>query len=118
MAENKDVRYNVLVFDWGKGACAELTMISAYLEAVKNVPKAAEILAQMIVDLKSRNMLDISKVHVIGYSLGAHVAGAVGQSLIDLGQNKIGRVSGLDPAGPRFWNMNRIPTPSAGLSGK
>lgn len=42
--------------------------------------------------------LDLNSVHMIGFSWGAHVAGLAGHSL----KGAVGRITGLDPAGPTF----------------
>ncbi|GFU66684.1 pancreatic lipase-related protein 3 [Trichonephila clavipes] len=43
---------------------------------------------------------DMKTIHLIGHSLGAHIAGYAGERLPNLG-----RITGLDPAGPYFRNV-------------
>ncbi|CAH2003312.1 unnamed protein product [Acanthoscelides obtectus] len=45
--------------------------------------------------------LDTARIHIIGHSLGAHIAGFAGKALKR--HNKVlSRITGLDPAGPYF----------------
>ncbi|CAK1542968.1 unnamed protein product [Leptosia nina] len=46
------------------------------------------------------------RINLIGHSLGAHIAGVAGQEVYrDTGQ-RLGRITGLDPAGPCFSNVS------------
>jgi pancreatic triacylglycerol lipase len=83
---------NVIVVDWSKGNGFPYTQATANTQIV-----GAEIakLINSFVDKKNAKMADF---HLIGHSLGSHVAGYAGQYL----NGKIARITGLDPAGPYF----------------
>lgn len=66
---------NVIVFDWGKGASG------LYTAAVLNVAEAGEYLAS-VVDWMVDEGLALSNVHLMGHSLGAHVVGTAGRSIL------------------------------------
>uniref|UniRef100_A0A1L8DJ91 Putative vitellogenin-1 n=3 Tax=Nyssomyia neivai TaxID=330878 RepID=A0A1L8DJ91_9DIPT len=51
---------------------------------------------------KMLDFVDISQIHVIGHSLGAHVAGAIGRHFIEVVKKSLPRITGLDPARPCF----------------
>ncbi|XP_040606297.1 lipase member I [Mesocricetus auratus] len=83
---------NLIVVDWNQGAT---TLI--YTRAVKNTRIVAEMLSQCIQILLNHGA-SLDNFHLIGMSLGAHVSGFVGK----LFHGKLGRITGLDPAGPKF----------------
>ncbi|XP_059506003.1 lipase member H-like isoform X3 [Stegostoma tigrinum] len=83
---------NLIIVDWNRGA----TTIN-YSVAVANTKRVAEILGDMIDNiLKIGGSLNL--IHMIGVSLGAHISGFVGSRF----SGQIGRITGLDPAGPLF----------------
>ncbi|CAN9506212.1 unnamed protein product [Ophioblennius macclurei] len=83
---------NVIVVDWNRGA-ANLN----YFTAVSYTREAAYNLTAFILTMEEEGA-SLSSVHLIGVSLGAHLAGFVGANL----KGRIGRITGLDPAGPMF----------------
>ncbi|XP_039486205.1 lipase member H-A isoform X2 [Drosophila santomea] len=83
---------NVLVADWGP--VANLDYPSSRL-AVK---KVSSILAKLLEEFLQRHGVNLERVHVIGHSLGAHIAGGIGRYF----KGSLGRVTGLDPALPLF----------------
>ncbi|XP_022046227.1 lipase member H-like [Acanthochromis polyacanthus] len=86
----KDI--NIIVVDWNNGA-ANLN----YFKAVQNTRKAADNITSFIKKMQDEGA-SLSSIHMIGVSLGAHMSGLIGASL----NGTIGRITGLDPAGPLF----------------
>lgn len=84
--------YNVIVVDWRRGA-REIN----YLRSVANIRVVGAQVAQLLTVLRNVYNIDPMDVHIIGHSLGAHTAGYAGEHL-----GNIGRITGLDPAGPSF----------------
>ncbi|XP_058681263.1 lipase member I isoform X2 [Ammospiza caudacuta] len=83
---------NLIIVDWNRGATTVI-----YRIAVKNCRKVAEILKNYI-DQMLVGGASLDSLYLIGVSLGAHIAGFVGQKY----KGKLGRITGLDPAGPSF----------------
>ncbi|XP_028655066.2 lipase member H-like [Erpetoichthys calabaricus] len=83
---------NVIVVDWNRGAAT-----INYPKAAENTRKVADILETTISQLVELGT-SLSSIHLIGVSLGAHVAGFIGSRF----NGTIGRITGLDPAGPLF----------------
>uniref|UniRef100_A0A7N5JAM0 Lipase I n=1 Tax=Ailuropoda melanoleuca TaxID=9646 RepID=A0A7N5JAM0_AILME len=83
---------NIIVVDWNRGATTFL-----YNRAVKNTRKVAMSLSGYIRNLLKHGA-SLDNFHFIGISLGAHISGFVGKIF----QGQLGRITGLDPAGPKF----------------
>uniref|UniRef100_A0A673CEY5 Lipase, member Ib n=1 Tax=Sphaeramia orbicularis TaxID=375764 RepID=A0A673CEY5_9TELE len=81
LAEQEDM--NIIVMDWNKGA-ANLN----YFTAVTYTREAALNLTGFIMTMEEEGA-SLSSVHLIGVSLGAHLAGFVGENL----KGKIGRIT-------------------------
>ncbi|XP_064120588.1 pancreatic triacylglycerol lipase-like [Macrobrachium nipponense] len=86
---------NVISVDWWT-----LVLHPWYREAAMNSFKVANYTAGFIDWLNEQTGLLPSNIHITGHSLGAHAAGFTGK-YIKCGQ--IGRITGLDPAGPLFY---------------
>uniref|UniRef100_A0A8C1A9K6 Lipase, member Ib n=2 Tax=Cyprinus carpio TaxID=7962 RepID=A0A8C1A9K6_CYPCA len=90
LAAQKDM--NILVVDWNRGA-ANLN----YFTAVANTRGTAVNITGFIESMEKEGA-SLDSIHLIGVSLGAHVAGFIGAML----EGRVGRITGLDPAGPMF----------------
>lgn len=62
-----------------------------YVASVKNVPVIAKCTAQLIEALMQRGYFELRDLHVIGFSLGAQIAGQIYEYLHS---GKPGRVTG------------------------
>ncbi|RMC07667.1 hypothetical protein DUI87_17144 [Hirundo rustica rustica] len=82
---------NVIAVDWVYGSTG------AYPSAVENVTQLALAISQFISKLLALGVSGTS-IHIVGVSLGAHVAGMVGH----FHGGRLGRITALDPAGPKY----------------
>jgi pimeloyl-ACP methyl ester carboxylesterase len=80
--------YNVILVDW-----EELAAMPWYITAVRNCRVVGRYLARFLDYLDSRGIL-LSNVHVIGFSLGAEVAGYTGQHLREGKDPRLPRITG------------------------
>lgn len=72
---------------------------SAYISSAINTQRVGEHIARFILDS------DLAKVHLIGHSLGAHVAGFAAKIIRNETGVKVQRITALDPAGPYFRDV-------------
>lgn len=77
----------MILVDWEKGAAGP-----SYALAAANTQVIGRQLAVLIMDMVALNS-DPSRIHAIGFSLGAHVAGFAGRALKQNGVT-VGRITG------------------------
>lgn len=83
---------NLLIADWSE--VAKLF----YNIPRRSVGRVGRVLGKQLKDFMMKKKIEPSNVHVLGHSLGAHIAGNLGKYF----EGKIGRITGLDPAGVLF----------------
>ncbi|KAM6962690.1 lipoprotein lipase [Aplochiton taeniatus] len=83
---------NVIVVDWLTRAQQHYPTSAAYTKLV------GKDVAKFVSWIQKELQLPWEKLHLLGYSLGAHVAGIAGL----LTNQKVSRITGMDPAGPTF----------------
>ncbi|XP_058801267.1 pancreatic lipase-related protein 2-like isoform X2 [Phymastichus coffea] len=84
--------YNVIIVDWSSGSSKE------YLIAARFVKRVGYLASRLLEYLIMEGIANPDNIHILGHSLGAHVAGLVGSNLA----GRLARITGMDPARPDF----------------
>ncbi|XP_063226535.1 pancreatic triacylglycerol lipase-like isoform X2 [Bacillus rossius redtenbacheri] len=87
---------NVICVDWEGGAA-----VPNYVRAAANTRLVGKQVSLLLQGLQRHAGLSLQRVHLVGFSLGAHAAGFAGSQL-----RRISRITGLDPAGPLFESQD------------
>ncbi|ODM92882.1 Phospholipase A1, partial [Orchesella cincta] len=105
---------NVFVLDWGRLSGGEITLgntirtMSAYRAVLSNVAPVGRRVAEFLSFLRDSKHINFYDMTIVGESLGAHVAANAAQAVKIVSGEKIGRVVGLDPAGPFTQNIKTL----------
>lgn len=94
-AYNEKALFNVLMVD------AEEMINKWYILSVHNSRLAGKRLANLLANLEKFGA-NAEDFHLLGISLGAHIAGWAGKYFRRYKGRNLGRITGLDPAGPCF----------------
>ncbi|XP_023703964.1 phospholipase A1 member A [Cryptotermes secundus] len=92
---------NVIAVDWGP-----LASPPCYFAAIFNMLQVATCTTHMLLGLATKFSLHLANVHAVGFSLGAHIAALLSNSLSVASGSRLGRITGLDPALPLFATLN------------
>ncbi|XP_012547063.1 pancreatic lipase-related protein 2 [Bombyx mori] len=92
---NSKGMFNVFLVD------AEDMMNKRYITCVHNARLIGKRLANLLANLENFGA-NADDFHLLGISLGAHIAGWAGKYFRLYKRRSIGRITGLDPAGPCF----------------
>jgi len=84
---------NILFIDWSEGS-----RTINYIGASNRVEGVGRFVGSQISFMIDEGLLRVDRLKVIGFSLGAHIAGFVGKSAT----TRLHTIIGLDPAGPLF----------------
>ncbi|KAF5303576.1 hypothetical protein FQR65_LT08177 [Abscondita terminalis] len=88
---------NVIIVDWSIYAAKK------YGEAFCHAPYISKAIANFLAKLELNVGILVNTMHVIGHSMGGQISGLTGQYLQSVHNKKLGRITGLDPAGPLFF---------------
>ena len=88
----------MIFVDWSLGSST-----INYIAARNRVNLVGPLVAQYLDFLHENGALNFSRLTVVGFSLGAHIAGITGKNVR---RGRINTIIGLDPAGPLFDSNN------------
>jgi len=89
----KNGNYNIFTVDWGRGAIAD------YITASYRVKPVGKVLAKFVDFLHQEAGLRFEDLQLVGFSMGAHVAGLAGKHIQT---RRLRMIRALDPALPFF----------------
>jgi len=87
---------DVIVIDWKRAARIP------YQQAISNIRVTSAQTSHFLRRMFNKTDLRPSNVHLIGFSLGAHLMGHIGRDVFTHTGVKVKRITALDPAGPLF----------------
>ncbi|XP_076766919.1 pancreatic triacylglycerol lipase [Xylocopa sonorina] len=84
---------NIILLDWGS-----VVLTVDYYYVSNQIAFIGRTLAEFFD--RTEKWIDVDRLHIVGHSLGAHIAGQIGRNLKHA---TLPRITGLDPAGPLFY---------------
>ena len=96
--------------DWGPLAIPRAPYIENvfYPFAVENTWIVGERVGEFILWLKQLNLVTLPKVHILGFSLGSHVAGKAGDVVREKSGKRVARITGKFTHEPHPGNFRKL----------
>ncbi|KAG9510879.1 Lipoprotein lipase, partial [Fragariocoptes setiger] len=79
-----------------------ISLMRSYPRIAAATKTLGAYLGKFLLDLHRVHNYNLDQMHLIGFSLGAHVSGFAGKYVRANSNQTIGHITGLDPAGPCF----------------
>ncbi|XP_044766665.1 pancreatic lipase-related protein 2-like [Coccinella septempunctata] len=92
---NKSV-WNIIIVDWAPLAR------TLYTEARVHSPTVARLVGNLCLYLNKMRGLRMSDIHFVGHSMGAQISAMTSAYIRQHLSEKVGRITGLDPAAPLY----------------
>lgn len=96
LAMIQKVLWNIIIVDWSP------LSVALYSEAHRLSTIVGQQLTSFLLFLSKSAGLKMSTIHLIGHSMGAQISGFAGHRVNKAINEKIGRITGLDPAAPLY----------------
>jgi len=93
---------HVVLVDWSP--VSKLKQPQQYPVALASIRPIGLIMAGLLCRMKEALGVRMEDVHIIGHSLGAHLAGMAGTELRRVCGATVGRITGLDPGSGLLWD--------------
>lgn len=100
---------NVILVDWSSLAFPIFRKGNFFYDAAAiNAIDVGNYIGRCLAELSKLHKSDPQNFHLVGFSLGAQLAGMAGRTYREVTGEQLGRITGLDPAGPNFFKGNKL----------
>ncbi|KAF5277894.1 hypothetical protein FQA39_LY06046 [Lamprigera yunnana] len=92
---------NIIIVDWS------LYASYLYSKSYCYAYKVAEVVADFLCRLDQILSINVEGLHLVGHSMGAQISGLIGHDVQLFCNKTVGRITGLDPAGPLYTGSSK-----------
>ncbi|XP_044732361.1 lipase member H-A-like [Chrysoperla carnea] len=94
---------NIIIVNWQR-----ISEVPCYVGALINTWHVGQCTATLLTSLLAYSGQSPEQLHLVGFSLGAHVAGITGTLYTKATNQKFARITGLDPALPLYATLSFV----------